>query len=82
MSVGHYVLSTTGPFADETEILGVYSSDTWAREAAASWLDALDREAFPQCVIENWNGSHLLHREVLGGLGLDDDGSAAGTVEG
>ena len=82
MSVGHYVLSTTGPFADETEILGVYSSESWAREAAASWLDTLDREAFPQCVIENWNGSNLLHREVLGGLGLDDDGTAAGTLEG
>ncbi|QHC60022.1 hypothetical protein [Rathayibacter sp. VKM Ac-2760] len=89
MSVGHFVLSTIGPWDDAGEIIGVYSSDSWAREAAASWLGNLDREAFPQCVIESWNGSHRLSREVLGGLGLGglglnglgDDETTAGTLE-
>ncbi|PPH16728.1 hypothetical protein C5C99_15800 [Rathayibacter sp. AY1C4] len=74
MNGDHFVLSTATPWDDRTEIIGVYASEAWAREAAAAWLGSPDREAFPRCVIEGWSGAHLLGREVIEALGFDDEG--------
>lgn len=73
MSGGHFVLSTATPWDDRTEIIGVYASESWAREAAMSWLRAPDREAFPRCIIESWSGAHLLSRDVIEGVEIDVD---------
>ncbi|SMH28368.1 hypothetical protein SAMN06295885_0154 [Rathayibacter oskolensis] len=68
MNGDHYVLLTATPWDDRTEIIGVYASEAWAREAAATWLRDPDREAFPRCVIEAWSGAHLLERSVIEGI--------------
>ncbi|MBF4461337.1 MULTISPECIES: hypothetical protein [unclassified Rathayibacter] len=72
MSRDHFVLSTATPWDDRTDIIGVYASAAWAREAAASWLHDPTREGFPRCVVETWNGAHLLGREVIEGIDVDD----------
>lgn len=75
MSGDHFVLSTASPWEDRTDVIGVYASDAWAREAATVWLRSPDREAFPRCIIECWNGAHLLHREVIEGVPDDVSGT-------
>ncbi|QHC67810.1 hypothetical protein GSU68_15360 [Rathayibacter sp. VKM Ac-2759] len=72
MSGDHFVLSTATPWDDRTEIIGVYASEAWAREAATTWLRAPDREAFPRCVVERWNGPHLLDRALIEGIDAED----------
>lgn len=72
MSGDHFVLATATPWNDRSEIVGVYASRSWAREAAAAWLCSHDREAFPRCVIEGWIGEHLLGYEVIEGLDGDE----------
>lgn len=47
MDGDHFVLSTATPWDDRTEIIGVYSSELWACEAASAWLRSPHREAFP-----------------------------------
>lgn len=73
MPGAHFVLSTASPWEDRTEVIGVYASEAWAREAATVWLRSPDREAFPRCIIECWSGAHLLQREVIEGVPADDD---------
>lgn len=73
MDGDHFVLMTATPWDDRTEIIGVYASESWAREAASTWMGADDREAFPRCVIEGWSGGHRLDREIVEGIGLDSE---------
>lgn len=77
MDGDHFVLMTATPWDDRTEIIGVYPSESWAREAASTWLSADDRGAFPRCVIEGWSGEHRLDRQMIEGIVLDDESEAS-----